>query len=146
MPLKLPGGVWEDTLEAALHLVKAPNALLVVDGYNVAKLGWPDQLLAEQRTRLLDALDELAARYGTDIRVVFDGADVRNVPGRRRYLKVEFSPPGVTADDVIVELADLVPADRPLIVATNDREVRAGVRAAGANLLASEQLLAVARR
>lgn len=146
VPLPLPGGVWADSAEAALHLVRAPGVLLVVDGYNVAKLGWPQLGLAEQRHRLLDALDELAARYATDVRVVFDGADVAQAPIGRRYLRVEFSPPGVTADEVIVALAGSLPAERPVVVATNDAEVRAGVKAAGGNVIGSEQLLDVARR
>jgi hypothetical protein len=146
VPLALPGGVWADSPEAALFLVRAPGVLLVVDGYNVAKLGWPELTLAEQRVRLLDALDELAARYGTDIHVVFDGADVAQLPLRRRYLRVEFSPAGVKADDVIVQLAEELPAERPVVVATNDGEVRTGTRAAGANVISSEQLLGAARR
>ena len=88
MPLRLPGGVWADSSEAALHLLRSPGVLLVVDGYNVAKLGWPQLALADQRARLLDALDELAARYGTDVRVVFDGADVAQLPVGRRYIRV----------------------------------------------------------
>jgi predicted RNA-binding protein with PIN domain len=146
VPLRLPGGVWADSPEAALHLLRAPGVLLVVDGYNVAKLGWPQLPLADQRARLLDALDELAARYGTEVRVVFDGADVAQLPVGRRYIRVEFSPPDVTADDVIVGLASSLPAERPIVVATNDGEVRSGVKAAGANVIRSEQLLAVARR
>jgi hypothetical protein len=146
VPLALPGGVWADAPEAALHLVKSPGVLLVVDGYNVAKLGWPGLALADQRSRVLDALDELAARYGTDVHVVFDGADVGPAATGRRYLRVEFSPAGVTADEVIVRLAEDLPVERPVVVATNDGEVRAGARAAGANIVSSEQLLAIARR
>jgi predicted RNA-binding protein with PIN domain len=147
VPLRLPGGMFADTTEAAVHLVRQQDVLLVVDGYNVAKLGWPDETLPIQRERLLDALDELVARYGTLVQVVFDGADVpTSVPGRRRHLRVEFSPAGVSADDVIVELVASLPAERPVLVATNDGEVRSGARAAGANILSSQQLLAVARR
>jgi predicted RNA-binding protein with PIN domain len=138
--------VWADAPEAALHLVKSPGVLLLVDGYNVAKLGWPGLTLADQRSRVLDALDELAARYGTDVHVVFDGADVGPAATGRRYLRVEFSPAGVTADEVIVRLAEDLPVERPVVVATNDGEVRAGARAAGANVVSSDQLLAIARR
>jgi rRNA-processing protein FCF1 len=61
-------------------------------------------------------------------------------------MHVEFSPPGVPADDVIVDLVATIPADRPVIVATNDNEVRAGARRGGANVISSQQLLAAARR
>ncbi len=145
-PLPLPGGVFADTIQAATHLVRQPGVLLVVDGYNAAKRGWPDEALAVQRERLLDALDELTARHGTAVHVVFDGADVWTAPPGRRRLRIEFSPAGVTADDVIVELVGSLPVDRPVVVATNDGEVRAGARAGGANVISSEQLLAVARR
>ena len=123
-----------------------PACCSLVDGYNVAKLGWPGLALADQRSRVLDALDELAARYGTDVHVVFDGADVGPAATGRRYLRVEFSPAGVTADEVIVRLAEDLPVERPVVVATNDGEVRAGARAAGANIVSSDQLLAIARR
>jgi predicted RNA-binding protein with PIN domain len=147
VPLRLPGGMFADTTEAAVHLVRQHDVLLIVDGYNAAKLGWPDEALPTQRERLLDALDELVARYGTSVHVVFDGADVvAALPGRRRHLRVEFSPAGVSADDVIVELVGSLPPERPVLVATNDGEVRAGARAGGANVLSSQQLLAVARR
>jgi predicted RNA-binding protein with PIN domain len=146
VPLPLPGGLFADSAAAAEHLVRAPGVLLLVDGYNVAKLGWPDLMLPEQRTRLLDALDELVARFGTQVRVVFDGADVTAAPIRRRHLLVEFSPPGVLADDVIVALVASLPAEQPIVVVTNDAEVREGARAYGANVLSSQQLLTVARR
>jgi predicted RNA-binding protein with PIN domain len=146
-PLLLPGGVFADTVQAAAHLVRQPGVTLVVDGYNAAKLGWPDETLPLQRERLLDALDELVARHGTAVHVVFDGADVPVAPvRRRRCMHVEFSPPGVPADDVIVDLVSAIPADRPVIVATNDNEVRTGARRGGANVISSQQLLAVARR
>ena len=39
----LPGGVFADTVQAAPTCVRQPGVMLVVDGYNVAKFGWPDQ-------------------------------------------------------------------------------------------------------
>jgi hypothetical protein len=145
-PLRLPGGVQADSVEAALHLLRQPGVLLVVDGYNAAKLGWPDLALPLQRERLLDALEELVARHRPHVRVVFDGADVTRLPSVRRGVRVDFSPPGVKADDVIVELVGSLPTSQPVVVATNDGEVREGSRAGGANVISSDQLLAAARR
>ena len=67
-------------------------------------------------------------------------------PPARRDVRVTFSPAGVTADDVIVQLVRDLPPDRAVAVATNDGEVRRGARSAGANLLTSDQLVALARR
>jgi predicted RNA-binding protein with PIN domain len=115
--------------------------------YNVAKLGWPDAVLADQRERLLDVLDDLATRYSTTGEVVFDGADVGPVrSARRRRVAVRFSPPQVLADDVIRELVASYPHTDPIVVVTNDQAVAHDVRAAGANVVSSDGLLAVARR
>jgi predicted RNA-binding protein with PIN domain len=135
------------TPEADSWLLTEAEAAVVVDGYNVAKLGWPQAALVDQRERLLDVLDDLTCRYGTAVEVVFDGADVGPVrPGRRRRVAVRFSPPTVSADDVIRELVAGLPPTDPIVVVTNDRAVAHDVRAAGANVVSSDGLLAVARR
>ena len=135
------------TAEADAWLLTEAEAAVVVDGYNVAKLGWPDSVLADQRERLLDVLDDLATRYSTTVEVVFDGADVGPVrSARRRRVAVRFSPPQVLADDVIRELVASYPPTDPIVVVTNDRAVAHDVRAAGANVVSSDGLLAVARR
>ena len=143
--LALPGGVLADSVEAAEHLLRQ-DALVLVDGYNVAKLGWPAVGLADQRERLLQAMRELVARFGSELRVVFDGADVGHAPPRRRSVQVTFSPSGVSADDVVVQFVEALPATRAVVVVTNDQELRARVARLGATLLCSEQLLAAARR
>jgi predicted RNA-binding protein with PIN domain len=148
-PVVLPPAVYDDSVEAAEHLVRVPSAVLVVDGYNVSLTGWPELTIAEQRRRLVDALAELAARSGADVRVVFDGSEMAMpgiVPTTARAVRVSFSPPGVEADDVVLDLVAQLPAHRPVIVASNDRRVQQGARRAGANVLTTDQLLAVLRR
>ena len=145
--LRIPRGMHVGTAEADAWLLTEAEAAVVVDGYNVAKLGWPDAVLADQRERLLDVLDDLATRYSTTVEVVFDGADVGPVrSARRRRVAVRFSPPQVLADDVIRELVASYPPTDPIVVVTNDRAVAHDVRAAGANVVSSDGLLAVARR
>jgi predicted RNA-binding protein with PIN domain len=145
--LRLPRGLTEQSLEGATYLLVESGAPVLVDGYNVAMLGWPDEPLPEQRTRLLDALDDLAARSGTAIQVVFDGADVGPAPPvKNRQVRVQFSPPGVIADDELRRLVASLPVASPVVVATNDRALAADLRRMGANVVRSEQLLAVARR
>ena len=94
-PLALPGGVGRDSRRATEHLLRAARALVLVDGYNVAKRAWPDDDLAVQRSRCLDLVDDVARRFGTDVTVVFDGADVvgAHAPGRR-LARVVFSSAG----------------------------------------------------
>jgi predicted RNA-binding protein with PIN domain len=95
----------------------------------------------------VDALAQLVARTGSDVEVVFDGsADAPTVVvGDRRGVRVSFSPPDVEADDVVIARAGEIPLHRPVTVVSNDRRVRDGARAAGANVISSAQLLAVLR-
>jgi len=141
--------VFHDSVEAAEHLVRLAGAVLLVDGYNVAKLRWPDQPVAEQRRRLVDALGQLVARTGVEVRAVFDGAEQVEPPAPpepRRLVRVSFSPPGVEADDVIIDLVPTVPLHRPVVVASSDNRVRTEAAARGANVVSSSQLLAVLAR
>lgn len=142
-PLSMPGGVLGDSEAATLHLLRS-GASVVVDGYNVAKQAWPDLDLAQQRTSLLDALENVARRFGSDITVVFDGAGVVGATAEsRRLVRVTWSPPGVTADDVIRDEVRRLPISRQVVVVTNDREILRDVKAMGANTLSSDQLAAI---
>lgn len=147
-PSPLPPGILEDSNEAAEHLARVRQVVLLVDGYNVSQSAWPGTPIAEQRRRLVDALGELAARTGADVRVVFDGAETVDPPSvatTSRVVRVRFSPPGIEADDVIVAEVAALPPVRPVVVATSDRRVRDECRVHGANLLRSSQLMGLLR-
>lgn len=144
-PLPFPGGVFGDSETAAEHLLRS-GATVLVDGYNVAKMGWPVLDLEAQRVVLLDAVENLARRFGSDITVVFDGADVVGASAdRRRVARVVYSAAGVIADDVIRNEVRRLPVARAVVVVTNDQEIIRDVRSMGANTLSSQQLLALAR-
>jgi len=148
VPLRLPPGVTDDAIEAVEHLVRAPGAVLLVDGYNISHAAWYQDPIARQRTRLVDALAELHARTGVEVEVVFDGADVDRIGDRplRPAVRVRFSSAGVEADDVVLELIEAIPIRRPVIVASSDHRVRDGARRRGANVVGARQLLGALRR
>jgi len=148
VPIRLRAGTVADSAEAAEQLLRTPGAVLLVDGYNISHAVWFDQPIAVQRDRLVSALAELHARTGVEVDVVFDGADVERTVATspRPAVRVRFSPPGVEADDVIIELAGSIPASRPVIVASSDRRVRDGAQRHGANLLGARQLTEALRR
>jgi len=107
-----------------------PRARLIVDGYNVTKSIWPESSLEAQRTRLLKALAPLVARTGAETTVVFDAADAdtRAPVSVPRGVRVLFSPVGVIADDVIVDLVEAEPDGRGIVVVTDDQELRRRAR------------------
>ena len=142
-PMSLPGGVLSSSAEAAEFIVRSDAAILV-DGYNVAKLAWASRSLEQQRDSLLDAVENLARRYGTDVTVVFDGASVVGAhTSRRRLVRVVYSPEGVIADDVIRDEVRRLPSSRAVAVVTNDNEIIRDVRADGANTVPSNAFIAI---
>ncbi|MBW3626705.1 MAG: NYN domain-containing protein [Actinobacteria bacterium] len=149
-PAELPPGVWDDSAEAADHLVRMEGVLVLVDGYNVTKLARPELSLPEQRRWLADAAAELAARTGARLELVFDGAGHgASAPAdrdRRARVQVRYSPDGVEADDVVIDLVSELAGARPVVVASDDRRVQEGSRRGGANVITASQLLAVLRR
>jgi predicted RNA-binding protein with PIN domain len=125
------------------QLLALPQAHLVVDGYNVTKTGYPQMPLEKQRLRLLGQLSQLAAQTGAEVTCVFVGAELAApvLLAPPRGVRVLFSKPGVTADELIRRLVRAEPPGRPVIVASTDREVADGVARAGARPVASAMLL-----
>jgi len=124
------------------QLLALPRAHLIVDGYNVTKLGYPEISLEQQRSRLVKGLSGLAARSGAEVTAVFDGAErMHGLPSAPRGVRVLFSRKGETADELIRRLVRAEPAGRPVIVISSDREVADGVHRHGAYPLPSATLL-----
>ncbi|HZB49711.1 MAG TPA: NYN domain-containing protein, partial [Mycobacteriales bacterium] len=131
-----------DDPELVDRLLGLPRVHLVVDGYNVTKTGYGELPLVAQRSRLITGLGALAARTGAEITAVFDGAArPPAMPPAPRGVRVLFSAPGETADDVIRRLVAAEPAGRPVVVVSSDREVATDVARTGAHPVPSALLL-----
>ena len=143
-PEPLPGGVRDDSVEAARHLLRVRHVVVIVDGYNVAKRGWPDVgALADQRDRLLNRLVGLHASTRAEFQIVFDGTQAGSIAATKgQPVTVLFTETGTTADDEILRLVPTMPRERAVVVASSDREVADGARRLGANVISAEQLLA----
>ncbi|MEU3369764.1 NYN domain-containing protein [Streptomyces sp. NPDC006660] len=125
------------------QLLGLPQVHLLVDGYNVTKTGYPTMPLEKQRLRLLGGLSVLAAQTGAEVTCVFDGAELAApvLLAPPRGVRVLFSKPGVTADELIRQLVRAEPSGRPVVVVSTDKEVADGVAKAGARPVASLLLL-----
>ena len=115
------------------QLLGLPQVHLVVDGYNVTKTGYPTMPLEKQRLRLLGGLSVLAAQTGAEVTCVFDGAELAApvLLAPPRGVRVLFSKPGVTADELIRQLVRAEPSGRPVVVVSTDKEVADGVAQGG---------------
>jgi len=136
----LPGGMHDDSPEAAAHLVRVPGCILLVDGYNATMATWPGRDLPEQRRRLVDGLDQIEARSGARITVVFDGVEEAWRRSVSRRIDVRFTPAKVEADDVILDMIDDLPVECPVVVASDDQRVRTGALQRGAHAIGTAQL------
>jgi predicted RNA-binding protein with PIN domain len=139
----LPGRALADSDPALLdQLLMLPQVHLIVDGYNVTKTGYGDLPLSDQRARLVSGVGVLHAQTKAEMTVVFDGAelDAPVAVQAPRGVRVLFSAPGQTADDLIGQLVRAEPAGRAVVVISSDQEVcdaarRADARPAPASLL-----------
>lgn len=146
-PIAVPGGLPGNSEAVGEHMLRVPGVLVLVDGYNVAKLGWVSLSLERQRNACIDAAENIARRWGASLHVIFDGSSVVGAASpRRRLVRVSYSPEGVTADDVVRAEVAALDVDRHVVVVTNDKAIIKDVRAAGANVVASDTFLALARR
>ncbi|RKS74051.1 putative RNA-binding protein with PIN domain [Motilibacter peucedani] len=125
------------------ELLSLPRVHLVVDGYNVTKSGYGGLALQAQRERLVTGLGGLVARTGAEVTCCFDGAavDAPVVVAKPRGVRVLFSLPGETADELIRRLVANEPAGRPVVVVSSDKEVAAGVVRSGARPVAAMALV-----
>ncbi len=112
-------------------LLGAPKCHVVIDGYNVSMALWSALPLADQRARLLRAVGAFQSRTRAEVTVVFDGSDAVAAPAAQRGVRVAFSDPGTTADDLIVQFLRAEPEGRPLLVCTDDEQLRRRVAGLG---------------
>ncbi|WP_233525954.1 NYN domain-containing protein [Actinomadura spongiicola] len=140
----LPGRALSDSDPQLLdRLLTLPRVHLIVDGYNVTKTGYGDLPLADQRSRLLSGLGGLAAQTRAEVTCVFDGAEL-DAPvaiAAPRGVRVLFSRPGQTADELIGDLVRAEPPGRAVVVVSSDREVADAARRASARPCPSTLLL-----
>ena len=146
-PIRLPGGVLVGTVEAAELVLRTKGVRTLVDGYNVAKLGWPSLDLDRQRDQCTVAAENLAKRWNMAMTIVFDGATIEGAHTvTRRKLRIVYSPAGVSADDVLRAEVASIDITKPVVVVTNDRAILTDVTAAGANTVSSDDFLTLLRR
>ena len=142
VPLPVPHGLFDTSVEYAEYLFSIPAMTVLIDGYNVTKEADPNKDLDLQREWLLNGLAALAARRDVSFEVVFDGADVTvpNAAGRNG-VRCRFTTADVEADDEIIAMVASMDRTKPVTVVSSDKRVRAGANAGGANVLYSHQLI-----
>lgn len=142
----LPPGAFGGTPEAHRALLADGANLVVVDGYNVARAAWSGLAPEEERRRTVALLEEVQARSGGRVVVVFDGDDAVTAPKASRDVRVRFSASGQTADEAIADLVAATPPATPVVVVSSDRAVAADAKRQGAVAIGSRAFLTAAGR
>jgi predicted RNA-binding protein with PIN domain len=148
-PLKAPLGRLAEDPGTLSEWLGAAGVVLLVDGYNVtlAPGGFGELELPVQRERLVEAVERLVRPRRARATIVFDGSELPPGTTRRRRggpVDVHYSSPGESGDDHLVAVLEALPPD-PVVVVTDDRELRARVAPQGATVASSAQLLALLR-
>jgi len=142
----LPSGVLAESPGGLDAMLRTPDAVLIIDGYNVTKRGWPEASAADQRERLGIAATALNRRLGCRVLLVFDGDGITARPGiRRGDVRVVFSDAGEEADEVVVREVAALPKRVPVVVASSDAWVREHARANGAVVVGADALVALVK-
>jgi len=141
-----PPGLTSDSAAALDAMLRTRGVCLVVDGYNISMNAWFDASIADQRARLLVALERLHQRLRCDVVVVFDGSDAAaTIPPKRSGVRVLFSTGGEKADPVIVREVGKMGVNIPIIVASSDRWVAEHSEDLGAIAVPAASLVEVIR-
>jgi predicted RNA-binding protein with PIN domain len=136
-----------DSADGIESMLRSPEVLLVIDGYNVSQRAWPDATPADQRERLGIATTALSRRLGCEVLIVFDGDGSGAVrpPLRRGSVRVVFSDADEEADEVVVRSVAELPKRIPAVVASSDAWVREHAQREGAVVIPAPALLSLLR-
>jgi len=107
---------------SAESLVQLPKVILLIDGDEVADVGWPRYPMPVRRKSLVDNVAQLCSDTGASAQIVFDGSVSPRCPHSRRDQSVEVR---LVAENVepAAALSELVArhsSNRPLVVVSPD--------------------------
>ena len=117
----------------------------ILDGFNVAKKrGFPKAHSApeDHKTRLVDFIinNKVCGSRRNRVTVVFDGNADYTFQERYRGIEVVFSGSS-SADDKIRQIAGAESNPRDIIVVSDDREIRASMKALGVGVMSSSDFI-----
>lgn len=135
--VKVPQGLRIDEPSALSEVFKQEKLILLIDGYNVSLNSFSNLNLEMQRERTIACASNIESRFGTNCAVIFDGENSSTRASMRSKVHVVFSPAEKTADDVIVERISVTPADRPILLVTNDQNLKRRAQGLGCTTLST---------
>jgi predicted RNA-binding protein with PIN domain len=117
----------------------------IIDGYNLL-FNWSDeaQSLEIRRTHLVGWIQQVFQKINQCGMIVFDGAHRRDEEYGLSYespMEIVYTPKGQTADQYIVEYAELINNKKSITVVTNDQSLKRHVSALGVKTMGNQAFL-----
>ena len=128
----------------AEFLVDVPRVVLLLDGDDVADIGWPDFPMPVRRKALVDNLSTLCTNTSAAAQVVFDGNVSERCPysKKNRSVEVRLCNAPARPAKALHELVTHHAPDRPLVVVSDNSEL-CEMTSGRAEQIGTEQLLDV---
>jgi len=126
---------------------------IIIDGYNLLHASretdhdWTHLDLEDAREQIVSFLAGRRRPKREKLTVVFDGGALTELQPRERSVhgvRVLFSEPGVSADEVICRMVTNAPDAAATLVVTADREIRSEVISAGARVVGPRNFILTA--
>ncbi len=133
----IPQGLMIENPLALTEIFKQQKLILLIDGYNVSLNSFQNLNLELQRERTISCAANIESRFATNCTVIFDGDSNTTRASMRSKVHVVFSPAGTTADDVIIERISMTPNDRPIVLVTNDQNLKRRAKGLGCQTIST---------
>lgn len=141
-PIAIPANIQDDPEAVARHVVASPNIVLLIDGDEVATLGWSAFPLSEQRAALITYLAELSESAGCKPDVVLDGrVGAEGTTHASKAVRLRLTKAPTAPVEALAELIDAYPVKWPLAVVTDDGELAMAAIERNIVVLKNKQLL-----
>jgi len=117
----------------------------IIDGYNLL-FNWSEEThsLEIRRAHLVGWIQQVFQQINQCGTIVFDGAHRRDEEYGLSYpspMEVVYTPKGQSADQYIVEQAELIKNKKAIVVVTNDQSLKRHVSALGVNTMSNQAFL-----
>lgn len=137
----IPKGMTIESKNALAEIFKQEKLILLIDGYNVSLNSFSNLSLELQRERTINCAANIESRFSTNCAVIFDGESSSTRASMRSKVHVVFSPADKTADDVIIERIQVTPSDRPIVLVTNDQNLKRRAKGLGCETISTNSFV-----
>jgi hypothetical protein len=141
----IPIGMNIESKNALVEIFRQEKVMLIIDGYNVSLNSFANLSLELQREQTINCAANIESRFSTNCTVIFDGESNTTRASMRSKVHVVFSPGDRTADDLIVERIQVTPSDRPIILVTNDENLKRRAKGLGCQTISTSAFVQFSR-